>query len=83
MRKEKRQTKPKLILKELSSYPGVPISHKSLYEKVWEGEKFLPEIATNALQVNVCYARRLLNGEGEIRSVWGFGYMFMPSEAQC
>jgi len=80
MRKAK-TTKPKKILEELSRFPSVPISKKSLYQQVW-GEWFLPEIDTNALQANVCYARRLLNGQGEIKSVWGYGYVFMPSEAQ-
>lgn len=83
MRKARGVAKPKRILEILSNPPGVLVSKKELYEQAWEGERFFPEIATNALQVNVCYARRLLNGQGEIRSVHGHGYVFIPREAQC
>ena len=81
MQKARRKTKPQRILEELSKCPVV-LTKSQIWWLVW-GEDFHEDLDANALRANLCYARRLLNGDGVIRTIWGHGYVFIPSEVQC
>jgi len=68
---------PKKIIELLMSYPNFPFSRAYIWETIW-GTNYIPNWDNNTLQANVSYARRLLNGQGEIRAVRGVGYEFVP-----